>query len=245
MKLAITQPNYLPWLGYFEMLDEVDLWVSLDNVQATRRSFIVRNRIERQGGQTCWLTVSLSGASRTTPIDQARLARQPRWWERHLNLIEQSYRDAPHFAQVFPWLQSVLPPLPEERVLGRYNERILEVIMERLGVEVERRRASELVATHALEFEGQAQDKILALCDLFEAATAYYNFAGGVERGLYEAEAFAERGMALYKQDYHHPTYSQRDGSFTPYLSVVDVLMYQPTEIALKIVRQGRNWVRV
>jgi hypothetical protein len=107
-----------------------------------------------------------------------------------------------------------------------------------LGIEYEFRRASDLEAT----LEGSPQDKILSLLRHFDADT-YCNFAGGVDAGLYDAAAFAQRGVALERQAYDHPTYSQHGGGFEPFLSVVD-LLFEAGEEALEIIRSGRRWER-
>lgn len=241
MKLAITQPNYLPWLGYFDLLDVVDRWVVLDNVQLARRSFTVRNRVKLSEQKTSWLTVSLHRAPRSTPIKGSRLILERPWWEAHARRIEAAYRDATHFEEHFDWLREVITPRPDEETLARYNARVVLSLAARLGMD-----PIEVSFASALEPEltGSAQDKILALCDHFDT-DAYYNFASGVREGLYQADAFAARGIQLYMHAFEHPEYPQLHGAFTSHLSVLDALFNVGAPRTLELIREGSRWDRV
>ena len=77
MRVAITQPTYLPWLGYFDLLDQVDVWVCLDNVELSRRSVVRRNRVKVGDGKAAWLSVELAGYHRGMRIDAALVDSAP------------------------------------------------------------------------------------------------------------------------------------------------------------------------
>lgn len=238
MRVGITQPNYLPWLGYFDLLDTVDHWVSLDSAQLARRSFMVRNRIRSTGGDAKWISVSVVKSSQTTRLDRAELVREPVWWEQHLRRMEAAYSRSPRFAPTIEWLRRVLPPTAEDTNLARYNERLVLALCERLGVEVAFSRASSYP-----EFEGEsAQDRILELCS-HVGASVYLNFARGIDAGLYDPRAFAARGVQLVGHAYRHPTYPQT-GLSEPmtHLSVVDALFELPPAEVRELVRGGSGW---
>lgn len=240
MKVAVTQPNYLPWLGYFELLQEVDLWVSLDTVDLTKRSFIVRNRIKLRNGSPRWLSLRVASFPRGTSIRDARLADHD-FARDHLRVLEAAYRKAPEAGTELPWLAEVM--MPRDDSVAAHNERLVQALANRLGIGVEVQRASALVP----EPEGSAEDKILALLDAVEAetggrVTAYLNFATGIEQGLYDPVAFAARGCRLLKQDYDHPTYAQLGDAFLSHLSVVDLLLNLGSERARAVVAEGRRW---
>jgi hypothetical protein len=245
VRVAVTQPNYLPWLGYLELLDEVDVWVSLDNVDLTRRSFVVRNRVKLRNGEPTWLSLRVASFPRGTTIREGRLA-DAAFAERHLRVIRENYRDARWFDEHMGWLEETLPVRDES--VARHNERIVQALADRLGISVRFHRASEL----APELEGSAQEKILRVIDALDAhgapsgprVSAYLNAAGGIEAGLYRAEAFAERGIRLLKQEYRHPSYAQPGQDFLSHLSAVDLLLHTGPA-ALDILRQGRRWTEV
>ena len=240
MKIAITQPNYLPWLGYFALLDRIDLFVSLDNVQLVKRSFIVRNRVKRPDGEAAWLSLEVQKSDRSTLLRDARLASSG-WAAEHLDRLAAYYRDAPCAARYLPRLQKILPPAAGETTVSLYNERLLVSLCELMGIEHRWIRASALVP----DVSGTAQEKILALCHaLGEPRLELYNFARGVEIGLYDGEVFRTEGIRLVKQAYEHPTYRQSGSSFLAYLSVVDLILNEGPA-ALEILRAGDRWEAV
>lgn len=238
MRVAVTQPNFLPWLGYFALLDQIDLWVSLDNVQHVRRSFIVRNRIKSPDGAVRWLTVRLEHAPQTAKINEVRLHPSD-WWGEHLDLIRESYQKAPYFSVFFEELAELLPPRPDESTLGEYNRRIVMELSRYLGITLESREASEICPI----LEGSPEEKILTICDRLKPSE-FYNFQTGVEVGLYHPEAFHQHGMKLFKQTYRHPEYRQQGNGFVPYLSVIDLIFNVGPEAALNLIRSGSEWTR-
>jgi hypothetical protein len=144
MKPAITQPNYLPWLGYFALLKDVDLWVSLDTVQRSPQSFTVRNRVKTPTDQVKWLTVALKrDVPLQTTIRECPLSASD-WPVQHINRIENYYRDAAYYREYFPLLRDLLPPREDEQYLGRYYRRLVQELGGFLGVTVETVDASSL-----------------------------------------------------------------------------------------------------
>lgn len=235
MRVAITQPNFLPWLGYFDLLDRVDVWVSLDNVQRSKQSFSTRNRIKLKGGGTKWLSVGLRKVALDTTLAQAPLL-AGNWPARHVASIEDNYRAAPFVDAHRDWLRDLLRPRDDESMLAVYNERIVRELANVLGIHFECYRASDLEPS----LSGSPQQKVFALLDHFEASE-FLNFQGGVEMGLYDGQAFAARGTRLFKHAYRHPQYQQLGDDFVSYLSVVDLLLNEGPR-ALEVIRSGSNW---
>ncbi|MEZ5333281.1 MAG: WbqC family protein [Thermoanaerobaculia bacterium] len=238
MRLAVTQPAYLPWLGYFDLLDRADHWVSFDTPDLSSGGFTRRNRIRLRDGRRRWLTVPIEGRSRSTPIHRAHLANGP-WWESHVNVIAANYSRAPHWEELGTWLRDLLRPRSDETVLSRFNERVVIELAAYLGIAVELHRASDL--RENADAAASAQEKILSLCRSFPEAEEYLNAAGGVAAGLYDPRAFSAAGLALTVQEYDHPVYPQGEGPFTPYLSVVDCILWNGTD-TLGILRSGSGW---
>lgn len=236
MRLAITQPNFLPWLGYFELLDYVDVWVSLDNVQLSRGSFVLRNRVRRPEGAVEWVSVSipkklpLLSSIKDAPISDNG------WQGRIVRKLESYYKHAPFRERFGDEVAELLTSNMNAPGLAALNETIIHEVSSWLGIEYEFHRASDLEMT----LEGSPQDKVLSLIRHFDA-DVYCNFAGGVDAGLYDPVAFARKGVSLERQAYVHPSYSQHGGGFEPYLSVVD-LLFETGEQALQIIQSGRQW---
>lgn len=239
MRLAITQPNFMPWLGYFELLDYVDVWVSLDNVQLSRGSFVLRNRVRRPDGAVEWISVNIPKRSPLqTLIKDVRISSND-WQERIIRRLEGYYRLAPFYEPFGSQVAELLTSSKEAPGLAALNETIIHEISSWLGIEYEFHRASDLETT----LEGRPQDKVLSLLRHFDVDT-YCNFAGGIDAGLYDAAAFQQHGVRLERHAYTHPSYPQHSGGFQPFLSVVD-LLFESGEETLEVIRSGRNWQAV
>ena len=233
--VAICQPHYVPWIGYFEMLDRVDEFIFLDDVDVIQRDWKTRNRIRKQrdGDQTKWLSVPLEHASRRlTPIDEARLGGDGSWRRRHLDALAEVYARAP-FGEHAAQLLEVGLARPAT-TLADLNIGLVEDLCSYLGIDTPTRRASALGAT------GRKTDKLVALCEL-AGADAY--LANNGSAGYLESARFEARGMRVAYQDYGHPTYAQTSAGarlpFLSHLSVLDLIANHGPD-SLAILREGR-----
>lgn len=238
MKIAITQPNFFPWLGYFDLLDAVDCWVSLDNVQVVKRSFIVRNKILDPQGEAKWMSVSLKKHSQKSNINEVFLLDED-WWTSHLAKIKNYYREAPYLQDYLPRIEEIMTPKDHETSLGQYNFRTVNALADLIGISYETKIASEIIAT----LEGDPEQKLLSLCEVIQP-TELYNFKKGVDIGLYQADHLAEYGIQLFRQDYDHPEYSQAGNPFVPYLSIIDLLLNEGPH-SLSVIRAGSHWTKM
>src|SRR5688572_5886532 len=133
--VVITQSNYIPWRGYFDMLRSADEVILLDSVQFTRRDWRNRNQIKTPQG-TVWLTIPVEVRGRyTQPIDETRIA-DPGWADTHIRTIALAYARAAHFEAVAPWLFDLLRSAAAEPLLTKVNERLLRELTRRLDIEV-------------------------------------------------------------------------------------------------------------
>ena len=234
-KIAITQPNYLPWLGYFELLDQVDLWVVLDNVQLGNRSFVQRNKIALNNKEV-WVSVSLEKKKQDSFINDVHLKKGD-WWKDHLNKMKNYYRHSKYYSETLRFMERIIPP--QEDFLSEYNLRIILSICDLLQIPISFKKSSEIISNKGIN----AENRILEIC-ASENADNFYNFKKGVEIGLYDAKKFKSRGILMYKQDYLHPTYTRGSNDFIQYLSIVDLLFYH-YKSSIDIIKSGRNWILV
>jgi hypothetical protein len=232
VRVAIHQPHYLPWLGYFAKWASADLFVFLDTVQYEKNGWQNRNRIKTPDGPR-WLTVPVKARLGMTvsvvPIDTS----QP-WRARHLRSIENAYAKAPRWSRYRDALGSFY---------AREWERLAPLavdsarwLADALGVSTPARLASELAVS-----DGPRPDATARLVAVCRAVGADTYLAGRDGARYLDAEQFAAAGIAVLTQRYEHPVYGQSGGEFAPFLSALDLLLMQGDE-ALGILREGNTW---
>src|ERR1700716_2155845 len=141
MKVAIAQPTYLPWLGYFDLIDQVDHFILLDSVQFVKQSWQQRNRIKTPTGLQ-WLTVPVVFRGRLGQQIKDVEIREPDFWRDHLRTIELSYRRAPFFSQYFPEFSEILQDSGSGRLLAELNIDLIGWFRRTLGVQTPMVRSS-------------------------------------------------------------------------------------------------------
>ncbi len=237
MTTAIMQPTYLPWLGYFDLIDQVNKFVFLDSVQLARRSWQVRNRINTKQGEL-FLTVPLqkTGHRDETLICEAKLCETQNWKEKHLHSIEHAYKKTPYFTEVFPILLSVYQ-LPFSS-LANFNISLIKVFSQKLGIKTDFYRSSEL----PLESESKKDHLLTELCKL-SRTTAYLSPVGSFNYIEMESPggAFIANDIELYYHNYSHPRYNQGSKDFVPYMCILDLLFNEGFKNSLAIIKKGRK----
>ncbi len=220
MKLAIMQPYFLPYIGYFQLIAAADLFVIYDNIKYTKKGWINRNRMLLNGADVMF-SLPLKKASDSLDVVERELAEgfDPK------ELLAQwrgAYGKAPHFAETWPLLEKITSCT--ERNLFRFIHASLVETCRHLGITTEIRVSSAIPIDHSL----RAEEKVLALCEALGADT-YINPMGGVE--LYDKETFAARGLTLKFLRPQPLDYPQFGAPFVPWLSILDVLMFNGREI--------------
>lgn len=216
--VAIMQPYFFPYIGYYQLVHAVDHFVFYDDVSYINRGWVNRNRI-LINGEPRYITVWLRGASQNKAIRDIRLLDNRR---KILRSIELAYRKAPYFKQAMPPIASVLTE-PVENI-GALASRSVMAVMEHLGVH----------RTYSSSGDAFAETRALARADRLIAITKAcgahrsINAPGG--KDLYGKEYFRSQGIEL---SFLHPsvvTYAQFGATFHPGLSMIDVLMFNPAE---------------
>lgn len=227
MKLAIMQPYLLPYLGYFQLVAQVDSFVFYDDVNFIKNGWINRNRL-LAGGEARYFTIPLQGASSFARIADVGVQPAAAWRRKMLNTVRQSYSRAPSFDAVFALLEDVLEPSCER--IAELAKRSVAAVAGYLGLGTQFEWTSAVYGNEAL---GGAA-RVLDICRRAGAAH-YYNLPGG--RELYDADEFAAAGVTLHFIEPHLPPYAQGRHEFVPGLSILDVLMWNEREAAARMVQ--------
>ncbi len=227
MKVAIHQPQYLPWLGYFDKMDRADVFVLLDDVQYKKNEWQNRNKIRNAEGWQ-WLTVPVLYEFGQLLKDVRIDGRQP-WRNKHLKGLELNYSRAPYFKEYLPFFSDTFNR--EWEFLADVNIHFIRYLKETLGI------GAELIRSSSLGVGTGKTERLVDICEKLKADT-YVSGAGGDD--YLDKERFRKSGIALEFQAYSHPGYSQIFNGFYPHMSVVDLLFCCGGK-SLDIIREGRK----
>lgn len=215
MKLAVMQPYFFPYIGYFQLIAAVDIFIVYDDIKYTKKGWINRNRM-LQNGKDVMFSLPLKRGSDYLDVCERELATDFNR-DKLLNQFNVAYRRAPYFAQTFALAQQIMRY--EDGNLFRFLHHSLVRTCEHLGITTEIRISSGIAIDHELK----NQDKVLALCAAV-GATAYVNAIGGM--ALYSREGFREKGIDLQFIKSKPFEYVQFGDAFVPWLSIIDVMMF-------------------
>jgi len=221
MKLGIMQPYFFPYIGYFQLMNAVDEFVVYDNIEFTKKGWINRNRI-LVNGQDSFITLPLKKDSDYLDVRDRYLADS--WTSERmkmLNRIKESYRKAPQFNSAYPVIEESI--LFEESNLFKYIFHSLDKVKSYLAIDTPLTISSTLTIDNRLK----ADKKVIAICKERNADT-YVNPIGGIQ--LYIKDEFKNEGIDLHFLKANDFEYQQFDNKFVPWLSIIDVLMFNSRE---------------
>jgi len=219
VSVAIHQPNFLPWLGYFNKIATADQFVLLDSVPAWRSGSHYFNRVQIMvSGKPAWITLPLSRQKedRASLLD-CRISGHGNWQRKMLKTISLNYAKARHFDEVMPHVEGWIGS--EETSLAEFNTAIIMDVLHLLGMPV-----THISRSSTLDVSGSSTSLLI---DIVKAVGGTDYLSGGGASGYQDEEAYAAAGIGLSFQSYAHPTYPQfGSGDFQPGLSVLDAMMH-------------------
>jgi len=220
-KVAIMQPYFLPYLGYFQVMNAVDQYVVYDDVNFIKGGRINRNEI-LANGQAQQINILLFKASPNKHINEITLLPDAIAREKLIKTITLNYNKAPYYETVFPLVKEIL--LYDESNLALFLYHSFQVICKYLGIKTELILSSDLKKDCSLK----AEEKVYHICHLLQA-TDYYNSIGGKE--LYSHEEFEKQNLHLHFLTMNPDVkYKQFKNEFVPNLSILDVMMFNSVE---------------
>lgn len=232
MKVAISQPAYLPWLGYFDLMDQVDAFVLLDSVQFEKQSWQHRNRIKTPSGLQ-WLTVPVIWNGRFGQLIRDVEIREPDFCRKHSRAIELNYRRTKYFDQYYPELFNILSAQSRGVLLAELNHLIIRWFCRMLGIQ------SRIFLSSEMNQSGRRSELLVNLCR-FLAADYYLSPLGSSAYLCDDLRLFEDVGVEVGFQHYEHPEYCQLFPPFIPYASALDLLFNEGPQ-AMAIIRSGRR----
>jgi hypothetical protein len=211
MIVSIMQPYFFPYIGYFQLVAQSDVFVFYDDVQYIKSGWINRNRIVDRKGEV-WITLPVGAASHALSILERSYLAEKESSCRVLRKIENAYGRTLNFRRAFPLIREILQF--DDLNVAAFNINLLESIARQLGLRARFVRSSELPIPKGLS----GQSRVIAICQLL-GATKYVNPIGGA--GLYDAQGFAKNGILLR---FLRTAVEPNSGSFS-YVSIINDLM--------------------
>jgi len=216
MRLAIMQPYFFPYIGYWQLIHAVDRFVVYDDVNYIKGGWINRNRI-LINGVSAYITVPLMQSSPYKRICDLSTLPSLSWRNKLVKMVDNTYRKAPCFAEVFPVIEGMI--YHETDSLSDYLTYQIQVLSAYMDIQTEFVTASRCYGNSDLA----GQDRVIDICK-HEGAATYINSQGGA--ALYERNSFTQCGIDLKFLIPSEVEYKQFGLEYTPWLSVIDVLMF-------------------
>lgn len=214
--VAIHQPNFLPWLGYFDKILRSDVFILLDDVQFPKTGGIWTNRVKMLvNGEARWVTAPIVRSYHGVRNINEMEYQSGDWRDKVLRTLQASYAKKPHFRDAMAFLEPLIRH-PDNNIAG-YNAHGVLAVAAELGVPEGR-----ILWSSRLPHEGHSNE-LLASLTLAAGGDSY--MCGGGADGYQDEEVFTGRGIALRRQAFDHPIYGQGDAEFVPGLSIVDAVM--------------------
>jgi len=216
--VSICQPTYLPWLGYFELIEKADTFVFLDHVQFEKQSWQCRNRLKGSNSAPFWITIPLEAHESKTPINEIYLAKnKSNWARKHLQSIRMALSRAPFFDEIFPHLEEWLSS-PHDRLADLTIDGISR-FCKLLDI------GTPLIRSSTMDVDGCRSPLVIGILKNLDA-TCYRANQGSKAYMTLDAHLFEAAGISCEYQDWEHPQYKQNQGEFISHLAFPDALCH-------------------
>ena len=212
MIVSVHQPQFLPWLGYFDKIQQSDCFVILDTVQFKKNEFQNRNKVKTPHGWQ-WLTVPVSYRF-PMRIDEVPINNQTNWRRKHLQTLLANYGKAPFFNDTMTIVQDLYDRVWDG--LTELNTWCVVELSKTLGI------ATPIRFAKNFDLPTNPTGRLVKICQTL-GASCYLSGIGG--RDYLDTDQFDAAGIEIAYQDYHHPAYPQQHGDFEPFMSILDLLM--------------------
>jgi hypothetical protein len=224
MIVSVHQPQYLPWLGYFDKIDKADVFVLLDNVQFKKNEWQNRNKIKTAAGEQ-WLTVPVMYRFPQL-INEVEVNNKERWQHKQQQAVISNYKKAPYWGTLEPFFTDLFQS--QWQTISQLNTHVVKALAKVLGIETPLHIASEMG-----NFPEDPDERLIAITKHFGADT-YLAGSGGHD--YMDMDKYDRNSIKVLFQDYKHPVYGQLFGDFVPYMSVIDLIFNNGDE-SLRILR--------
>lgn len=229
------QPTFMPWVGYFDLINSVDKFVFLDDVQLTKRSWQVRNKIKISGGEY-FITLPIEKTMHRDELNiNNALIKGVEWKKKLLKTIQCNYKKSDYFTIIYPFIEELINY--KSNVLSEFNINLIVEICRKININTQFIRSSELV-----NISGVKDQKLVDICFSIEANEYLSPKGSAVYIELESAGGeFTKNNIELYYHDYEPVPYKQLYGEFIPYIGIFDLLFNEGFDKSLNIIKSGHK----
>ena len=226
--IAIHQPEYLPWLGYFKKIMNSEIFVILDDVQFEKKSWQSRNRIRTKDGSSV-LSVPVH-AHLDSKINEIKIDNSKNWADKHRKSILYNYTKTPYFDEFRSFIEQLFEKKFE--FLMDLNTEIIKLVVNKLEIKPKIIFSSEIGMPQAKQ---TPSDRVLNICKSVNAE----NYITGTSwaKSHLKIEDFEKSNIHVKFQEFQHPTYTQIHGEFIPRMSIIDLFFNEGVNGAKKILK--------
>jgi len=220
--VAIVQSSYIPWKGYFDLINLVDEFILYDDVQYTKRDWRNRNKIKTPSG-LMWLTIPVEVKGKFFQKINETVISDPHWYKKHWKSIAYNYSNARYFSEYREIFEDLYLSC-NEKYLSRVNYRFLSAICRLLGID------TKLCWSTDYDLSGGKTERLVSLCKQAEA-TEY--LSGPAAKDYIDEELFRNEGMVIRYMDYSgYPEYNQLFPPFEHHVSIIDLIFNEGPDAA-------------
>jgi hypothetical protein len=219
-KIAILQSNYIPWKGYFDIINTVNEFVIYDEVQYTKNDWRNRNLIKKPGG-LMWLTIPCRRERLNQSIKDTRIYSKY-WYRKHLNALYSNYASAPAFKEMIQKIREWYISASDKKYISDINIHFIRAVVEYLEIKT--------IITSSTDY-GACGDRIGKLVDICKKAGATEYISGSSARNYLNENEFTNSGIKLSYFDYSgYPTYEQIHSPYTDRVSIIDLILHKGSD---------------
>lgn len=219
--VAILQSNYIPWKGYFDLINMVDEFIIYDDVQYTRRDWRNRNKIKSPRG-TFWLTIPVNVKGKYDQKIYDTEVSDNIWLRDHWKAIKFNYAKSKYFNEIAPYLERCYKECEQEKFLSKINYKLICLVCNILGI------TTKISWSSDYKLRDGRSERLLSLCQ--QAGASEY-ISGPAAKSYLDEQMFLDQGIGVKWMNYNgYPEYEQCFPPFIHEVSIVDLLMNEGIE---------------
>ena len=228
----ISQPTFFPWIGYFDMIDQVNIFVVLDDANFSKQRWHQRNKFKSKKGMELF-TVPVKNVNISSKINQIEIFDTDRVVKKFKKFIITNYSKSKYFELYSQDIFKVFDKFAKKGNLSNLNFEIIKFFLDILKIK------TKIFLSSDLKIEEKRSEKIIAICDHFQRKE-YFSSLGANEYLTEDKNLFIKKNIKIYLHNYEHPTYSQLYPPFIPNACILD-LLFNEGKKSIEIIRQGRK----